>query len=128
MPQTIHSLKTAFWNVLTQDSAGAAVRAATPRIYRKAQAATGPFIVVTFGPSPGGDVRTIYPFVWLYDDEGEMWFNLGALGALVEQAYRTDDVIPHASIQFNGYAEEKIDLAFGNRPALAMRYTVKARF
>ncbi len=128
------SLKQAFLAAITADAAvlaalgaGAASVITTEGLRGTLPAA--PFIAIGYGPLTGAaqrDVRTLFPTVWLYDDAGQRWFRLNALAALVEAAL-PEDCIAYAETRLAGLDAEITDNAL-NRPALAMRYQVKARF
>lgn len=135
---TVRSVKSAFWNVLMTDTAGAAVRAAlgassTSILTRRGVAGTlpvAPFIVIQYGPVSGkaGFTRSFFPTWWLYDDATRDWNRLNDLAALIEAAY-PDDALAYCYTNYaGGIGDEVTDATLGGRPAIAMRYQVSGRF
>lgn len=129
---TITSLKQSFFSVGTANAAivGALGAGAAGWILKTALRTphpVAPFVAVAFGAMPGSreDVRTLYPTLWLYDDDAYGWTRINALATLIDQAY-TEDCIAYCHTQ-GGAGEESIDGAL-DRPVLPMRYQVRGRF
>jgi hypothetical protein len=132
MALTITTLKQSFFDV---GPANAAILAALgngaaswiPRTALRSPAPTAPFVAVQFGAMPGAreDVRTLYPTLWIFDDDLYGWTRINALSTLIDQAY-TEDCIAYCHTA-GGAGEELTDGAL-NRPVMPMRYQVRARF
>jgi hypothetical protein len=128
------SLKTAFMAVLTSNSAllaalGAGASSVILKQALRAPQPRAPFIAVAFGGMSGGreDVRTLFPTLWLYDDDPYAWTRLNSLAALIEAALTQDSIAYCYTNYAGGIGDEITDTAL-QRPALAMRYQVRGRF
>lgn len=129
---TITSLKQSFFDIGPANAAiiaalGAGVSGWVLKTALRSPAPVAPFVAVAFGAMPGalGFVRTLYPTLWLYDDDAYGWARLNALATLIDQAY-TEDCIAYCHTA-GGAGEEATDGAL-NRPALPLRYQVRGRF
>lgn len=128
---TITSLKQSFFSVgpanaavLSALGAGAASWILKQQLRSPHPAA--PFVAVAFGPMPGHDVRTLYPTLWLYDDDAYGWTRINALATLIKAAY-TEDCIAYCHTAGDPGGEEVTDGAL-ERPTMPMRYQVRGRF
>lgn len=131
---TITTVKAAFYAVLTSDSAivaalGAGASGAILRGAFRAPHPVAPFAVLGFGTMTGArqDVRTLFPTLWLYDDDLYAHVRLNALAALIEAAY-TSDCIAYCDTRYAGGIGDEITDAAVQRPALSLRYQVRGRF
>ena len=131
---TITAIKQAFYAVGLANTAVLAAlgNGAASWIQRKdlrTPAPAAPFVALTFGPTPGAalDVRTLFPTLWLYDDDAYAHVRLNSLAALIEAAYPTD-AIAYCYTSYAGGIGDEITDATLQRPALALRYLVKGRF
>ncbi len=127
---TITSLKQSFFDVGKNNAAivaalGAGVSGWVLKTALKSPHPAAPFVAVAFGPMPGPDVKTLYPTLWLYDDDAYGWWRINALHNLIKAAY-TEDCITYCHTA-GETGEEATDSGF-NRPTMPMRYQVRARF
>ncbi len=129
---TITSLKQSFFDVGAGNAAivaalGAGVSGWILKTALRSPLPAAPFVAVQFGAMPGAkeDVRTLYPTLWLYDDDAYGWTRLNQLVTLIDQAYTTDCI---AYCYTAGGAGDEVTDGAMERPALPMRYQVRARF
>ncbi|SRR5580765_3223272 len=137
MATTIQAVKSAFFTVLKSGSPGAAVRAAlgagassviTRTALKQTPLPAAPFAVIQYGAAPGArfQPRTLFATWWLYDDAQREWKRLNELAPLIEAAY-PEDAIALCFTDFNPGTDAEITDSTLQRPALAMRFTVKWR-
>jgi len=129
---TITSIKQSFFDIGAANSAivaalGAGAAGWILKTALRSPHPTAPFVAIAFGAMPGAreDVRTLYPTLWIYDDDVYGWTRINALATLIDQAY-TFDCIAYCHTA-GGAGEELTDGAL-NRPAIPMRYQVRGRF
>lgn len=139
MGLTPAQLRTAFFNVLYQDSAGTATRAAlgagaSSVIVReelnKATLPLAPFVVLHWNSQPSGGprnrgVRTYYPIWWLYDMPDKRQSQLDALQPLIETAY-PEDAVSMCYVDFLP-VRDLLDSALDGFPAKSMAFKIVTR-
>lgn len=130
---TLTGIKQSFYDLVGSASILAALGASSASVILKqalrAPHPVAPFIAVAYGAMPGErqDVRTLYPTLWLYDDDIQGWARLNALTTIVEAIFVLD-CIPYCETQYAGGISEEVTDEALHRPAIAMRYQVKGRF
>jgi hypothetical protein len=131
------AIKTAFFNVLYADAAGAAVRAALGALsasvvhrpeLRAAELPAFPFVALQWGVEggPRTGVRQYFPIWWLYDSPQRTDYRrLEALIPLIEAAY-PENAISMCYLDFLP-VREVIDEALGHIPGKGFPFQIRTR-